>query len=118
MFPPALLRYELLPRVCIGYVCCLHGDCPDLSPVFFACATRRCSQDKEVAVVVSFLEIYCDRVRDLGEAFMSNGDEHGLRTTSDVHQKLKSVRIGDSHSAREVKPGLAKMATRLPANFA
>lgn len=46
-------------------------------------------------MVVSFLEIYCDRVRDLGEAFMSHGDDvHGLRTTSDVHQKMKSVRIG------------------------
>lgn len=46
-------------------------------------------------MVVSFLEIYCDRVRDLGEAFMSHGDADGLlRTTSDVHLKMKSVRVG------------------------
>lgn len=44
-------------------------------------------------MVVSFLEIYCDRVRDLGEAFMSHGNARGLRTTSDVHQKMMSVRI-------------------------
>lgn len=51
-------------------------------------------QDKEVAVVVSFLEIYCDRVRDLGEAYMSQGERavHGLKTTSDVYQKMKLVR--------------------------
>lgn len=74
--------------------------------------TRRRSQDKEVAVVVSFLEIYCDRVRDLGEAYMPRGDSHGLRTTSDVHQKMKSVRSGVCLSfRREVQPGPGLLAT-------
>lgn len=60
----------------------------------FVCVTRAKLQDREVAVVVSFLEIYCDRVRDLGEAYMSQGERavHGLKTTSDVHQKMKLVR--------------------------
>lgn len=51
-------------------------------------------QDKEVAVVVSFLEIYCDRVRDLGEAYMSHGEREvdGLKTTSDIYRRIKSVR--------------------------
>lgn len=41
------------------------------------------------------MEIYCDRVRDLGEAFMSHGerDVNGLRTTSDVHRQMKSVSL-------------------------
>lgn len=40
------------------------------------------------------MEIYCDRVRDLGEAYMSQGERavHGLKTTSDVYQKMKLVR--------------------------
>lgn len=52
-----------------------------------------CFQDKEVAVVVSFLEIYCDRVRDLGEAYMSHGEREidGLKTTSDIYRQMKSV---------------------------
>lgn len=51
-------------------------------------------QDKEVAVVVSFLEIYCDRVRDLGEAYMSHRGRQveDLKTTSDVYREMKSVR--------------------------
>lgn len=47
-------------------------------------------------MVVSFLEIYCDRVRDLGQAFVSNNGErnaHGLKPTSDVHQQMKLVRV-------------------------
>lgn len=46
-------------------------------------------------MVVSFLEIYCDRVRDLGQAFMSNGERNanGLKPTSDVHQQMKLVRV-------------------------
>lgn len=51
-------------------------------------------QDKEVVVVVSFLEIYCDQVRDLGEAYMSHGEREvdGLKTTSDIYRQMKSVR--------------------------
>ncbi len=53
-------------------------------------------------MVVSFLEIYCDRVRDLGEAFMSHGERNvnGLRTTSDVHRQMKSVRVGGNSCER------------------
>ena len=51
------------------------------------------------------MEIYCDRVRDLGEAFMSRGDADELRTTSDVHQKMKLVRIGVRHAAEKCGPG-------------
>ncbi|CAM9956324.1 unnamed protein product, partial [Sphacelaria rigidula] len=49
---------------------------------------------QEVVVVVSFLEIYCDQVRDLGEAYMSHGEREvdGLKTTSDIYRQMKSVR--------------------------
>ncbi|CAM9832113.1 unnamed protein product, partial [Pylaiella littoralis] len=52
------------------------------------------AKDKEIAVVVSFLEIYCDRVRDLGQAFISHEERNvrGLRSTSDVHQQMKLSR--------------------------
>lgn len=89
---------------CLLDICYFPGECPDPSPPYFVYAAHQCSQDKEVAVVVSFLEIYCDRVRDLGEAFMSHGDAHGLRTTSDVHQKMKSVRIAVSPFAEKCSP--------------
>lgn len=55
-------------------------------------------QDKEVAVVVSFLEIYCDQIRDLGEAYMSShrGSEvDDLKITSDIYKRMKLVRRGD-----------------------
>ena len=29
------------------------------------------SEDKEIAVVVTFLELYCDQIRDLGRAFVN-----------------------------------------------
>lgn len=49
-------------------------------------------------MVVSFLEIYCDRVRDLGEAYMSHGEREidGLKTTSDIYRRMKSVRYSIS----------------------
>lgn len=45
-------------------------------------------------MVVSFLEIYCDQVRDLGEAYMSHGEREvdGMKTTSDIYRQMKSVR--------------------------
>ncbi len=41
--------------------------------------------NKEVAVVVSFLEIYCDRIRDLGTAYLQHGSTAAAATekTSD-----------------------------------
>ncbi|CAM9464616.1 unnamed protein product, partial [Laminaria digitata] len=70
-----------------------RGMIPRCMEEVFTQLERR-SKDKEVAVVVSFLEIYCDRVRDLGEAYMSQGERavHGLKTTSDVYQKMKLSR--------------------------
>lgn len=55
-------------------------------------------QDKEIAIVVSFLEIYCDRVRDLGEAYRSHGERtttgiEGLKATGDVNRHVKSTRV-------------------------
>lgn len=52
-------------------------------------------QDKELAVVVSFLEIYCDQVRDLGEAYMPHGEStvDRLKTTSDIYTHMMSVSL-------------------------
>ena len=42
------------------------------------------SSSKDVAVVVSFLEMYCDQIRDLGKAYLAKGDGPGLtEKTSD-----------------------------------
>ncbi|CAM9330195.1 unnamed protein product, partial [Choristocarpus tenellus] len=52
-----------------------------------------CAKEKEVAVVVSFLEIYCDQVRDLGEAFMTQRNAEGdhLKKTSDIYNQKHIV---------------------------
>ena len=45
-------------------------------------------EDKETAVVVSFLEMYCDQIRDLGKAYLDkdtgNGDSGSRQTTTDA----------------------------------
>ncbi|CAN0022263.1 unnamed protein product, partial [Discosporangium mesarthrocarpum] len=52
------------------------------------------AKEREVAVVVSFLEIYCDQVRDLGEAYMSQSHAGGenLKTTSDIYRQMRSAK--------------------------
>ena len=41
---------------------------------------------RETAVVVSFLEIYCDQIRDLGKAYLDKDKAGGKREkTSDWH---------------------------------
>ncbi|CAM9776279.1 unnamed protein product, partial [Hapterophycus canaliculatus] len=81
-----------------------RGMIPRCMEEVFAQLDRK-AKAKDVAVVVSFLEIYCDRVRDLGEAFMSHEDRKvdGLKTTSDVHEQMKSSRA-ESFQPRN-KPG-------------
>ncbi|CAM9275507.1 unnamed protein product [Ectocarpus sp. 8 AP-2014] len=89
-----------------------RGMIPRCMEEVFAQLDRKAKEEKEVAVVVSFLEIYCDRVRDLGEAFMSQGHRkvEGLRTTSDVHQQMKSSRAEsfqprNKHGNGNIHPG-------------
>ncbi|CAN0117052.1 unnamed protein product, partial [Ectocarpus sp. 4 AP-2014] len=89
-----------------------RGMIPRCMEEVFAQLDRKAKEEEEVAVVVSFLEIYCDRVRDLGEAFMSQGHRkvEGLRTTSDVHQQMKSFRAEsfqprNKHGSGNIHPG-------------
>lgn len=85
------LRASCLRRQDLHMMAFSTGSCCQLKRDF---ALFLRSQDKEVAVVVSFLEIYCDQVRDLGEAYMSHGERvvDGLKTTSDIYRQIKSVR--------------------------
>lgn len=57
--------------------------------------------------MVSFLEIYCDQVRDLGEAYMSHRERQvdGLKTTSDIYKQMKLVRLSGSASTIRTRPG-------------
>ncbi|CAM9924200.1 unnamed protein product, partial [Phaeothamnion confervicola] len=53
--------------------------------------------DKESAVVVSFLEIYCDQIRDLGGAYTETargqvGSDSQLHKTSDVYNHMQNMR--------------------------
>lgn len=53
----------------------------------------RKSAEKDYAVVVSFLEIYCDQIRDLGEAYLcDHAGEDGLAKTSDIYNAMDAVR--------------------------
>ena len=57
-----------------------EGEAMGITPravdyVFTALAQR--AQEKEVAVVVSFLEMYCDQIRDLGKAYLDKNSRPG-----------------------------------------
>ena len=55
-------------------------------------------EDKETAVVVSFLEMYCDQIRDLGKAYLDkdtgNGDSGSRQTTTDWYEENKRRQAG------------------------
>jgi len=61
-----------------------RGIIPRAVESVFEALESRAAQ-KEVAVVVSFLEIYCDRIRDLGTAYLQHGSTAAAATekTSD-----------------------------------
>jgi hypothetical protein len=55
-------------------------------------------EDKETAVVVSFLEMYCDQIRDLGKAYLDKdtgaGDSGSRQTTADWYEENKRRQAG------------------------
>ena len=55
-------------------------------------------EDKETAVVVSFLEMYCDQIRDLGKAYLDkdsgSGDSGSRQTTTDWYEENKRRQAG------------------------
>ena len=44
---------------------------------------ERRSKDKNIAVVASFLEMYCDRIRDLGKSYLDKSSAKAGQITSE-----------------------------------
>lgn len=61
---------------------------------------------KDIAVVVSFLEMYCDQVRDLGKAYLAKGD-HALTAQKTSDWYLTSLKRGQSFSGKSSTDGYA-----------
>lgn len=85
-----------------------RGIIPRCVEYIFA-ALEKTAKAKEFALVVSFLEMYCDEIRDLGKAYLDKGPgSTSKQNTSEwwVQQQLRkrsqaNVRDGSSRRARQ-----------------